>query len=384
MTISAATSRLEHAGNGVTLVFNTPKIYDEDHIAAYLVEDADITNVDSLALTTDYTISNIGSANGTLTALVAPPSGYTLVIVRVVPIEQQYDYVENDNFPAASHERALDLLTQQIQQIDDRLDRSVRLSDSDTSGLSLELSDPTALYSIRVNSGATSLEFYDQGSVPLAVPADDSVTLAKMAEIAQYQMYIRTTSGTGNPEIFQATAAGVALLDDANSAAQRATLGVDAALILSLLPAGSVIGSSYASTATYTTIATGIPFDDTIPQKTEGTEIITVSITPSSTSSKVRVRFSAPVLYANNGNTTCAMFKDSVQNAIAVASVQSSHGEMHVAFLEFQHSPATTSAITYSVRIAASSGTIYVNGDATGRKYGGAAVATLVAEEIKV
>lgn len=55
---------------------------------------------------------------------------------------------------------------------------------------------------------------------------DDSVTLAKMQEIATDRLIGRSTAGTGNPEQITCTAAGRALLDDADAAAQRTTLGL--------------------------------------------------------------------------------------------------------------------------------------------------------------
>lgn len=55
---------------------------------------------------------------------------------------------------------------------------------------------------------------------------DNAVTLAKMAQVSTDTLFGRATAGTGNVETIPCTAAGRALLDDANAAAQRATLGV--------------------------------------------------------------------------------------------------------------------------------------------------------------
>lgn len=57
---------------------------------------------------------------------------------------------------------------------------------------------------------------------------DKAVALAKMADLAQDKFIIRTTASTGVPETATCTAAGRALLDDANAAAQLTTLGVSA------------------------------------------------------------------------------------------------------------------------------------------------------------
>lgn len=52
------------------------------------------------------------------------------------------------------------------------------------------------------------------------------VTLAKMANIATNRLIGRATAGTGVPEAITCTAAGRAILDDADAEAQRATLGL--------------------------------------------------------------------------------------------------------------------------------------------------------------
>lgn len=56
--------------------------------------------------------------------------------------------------------------------------------------------------------------------------ADAAVTLAKLQNVATDTLLGRSTAGTGVPELITCTAAGRALLDDANAAAQRTTLGL--------------------------------------------------------------------------------------------------------------------------------------------------------------
>jgi hypothetical protein len=61
--------------------------------------------------------------------------------------------------------------------------------------------------------------------------ASGEVTLAMMANMATAKLIGRATAESGVPELIDLTAAGRALLDDANAAAQIATLGLDAALV---------------------------------------------------------------------------------------------------------------------------------------------------------
>jgi len=84
----------------------------------------------------------------------------------------------------------------------------------------------------------------DAGAVTIAAAA---VTLAKMANLAQDLIIGRATASTGVPETISCTAAGRALLDDANAAAQIATLGLDADIATLVLPANTTITAAGAA-----------------------------------------------------------------------------------------------------------------------------------------
>jgi hypothetical protein len=66
------------------------------------------------------------------------------------------------------------------------------------------------------------------GTISTAQFADNSVTLAKLQNIATDTVLGRSTAGTGVPEQLVCTAAGRALIDDASAAAQVTTLGFKA------------------------------------------------------------------------------------------------------------------------------------------------------------
>ena len=92
---------------------------------------------------------------------------------------------------------------------------------------------------------------------------------------------------------------------------------VAGALPSTVIGAGAVL---QVATFQFGSVATGtgtIPLDDTIPQITEGTEFMTLAITPTSATSKLVI-----IVYLqldkNNSNTlTVALFQDSTANAIA-------------------------------------------------------------------
>ncbi len=155
--------------------------------------------------------------------------------------------------------------------------------------------------------------------------------------------------------------------------------GTDLVYGLPLVPAYSV--GTYASNAS---LSTTIPYDDTIPQISEGTEIISISITPIKSTSVIRVTFQAHGGVVTAGPIMAALFKDGAASAVqvGVGATDAVNKDSPIVF-EYSFSPGSTSAITLAVRVGASSGNAYLNGIATGtRRLGGATAATLIAQEI--
>jgi len=156
-------------------------------------------------------------------------------------------------------------------------------------------------------------------------------------------------------------------------------------LVSANMPAGSVVNSK---TATYTAnsdLTTAVPADDTIPQNTEGTSIISTTFTCASTTNKLRVRFTAFGTTTPTGlPMTAALFQDSTANALcAAASYPAAVDSISPLCFEHEFTPGTTSSITLAVRVGPSSGTMRLNGTTGARRYGGVAAARLVIEEIK-
>jgi hypothetical protein len=78
-------------------------------------------------------VTNAGNASGGNVVFgSAPASGVTVVIRRNMALTQSTDYVANDPFPAATHEDALDRLTFISQQMQEEVDRTIKLSRTNT------------------------------------------------------------------------------------------------------------------------------------------------------------------------------------------------------------------------------------------------------------
>jgi hypothetical protein len=105
-----------------------------------------------------------------------------------------------------------------------------------------------------------------------------------------------------------------------------ASLGSDGKVPSSQLPtasAGKVLNVWYAKTTTAGSTTNTIPLDNTIPQNTEGAEIFSVSVTPSSASSKLIVTFSFWGSNSNTATPAAALFLDSDADAVASTLTQS-------------------------------------------------------------
>jgi hypothetical protein len=146
---------------------------------------------------------------------------------------------------------------------------------------------------------------------------------------------------------------------------------------------GAVVQSVQATYTTSADLTTQLPVDNTIPQSGEGTQIISKSITPTSASNKVRLRFVGNVAISTAGYVGVAVFNGG-SNAIVSSAVYSGGGTQPTAVaIEYIDSPASASAVTYTVRVGPDAAvTVRLNGAAGTRLLGGNQAASLVLEEI--
>jgi len=134
MTISSTTVKNSYSGNGTLDTFNyTFKVFADADIQV-IIRDASATETVK-TLTTHYTVTGAGSSSGgtiIFTAGNIPSATETVVIRRASPQTQAIDYIANDPFPAESHEEGLDRSMMAIQQLQEEIDRSIKLSRTNT------------------------------------------------------------------------------------------------------------------------------------------------------------------------------------------------------------------------------------------------------------
>lgn len=154
--------------------------------------------------------------------------------------------------------------------------------------------------------------------------------------------------------------------------------------------AGSVVQVVNTQSGAVATGTTVMPYDDTIPQNTEGDEYMTLAITPTSATNKLKI----DVVF-NGGNSSSAsmmsvaLFQDSTAGALAAVGDQYLTGSK-ASVISFTHymTSGTTSATTFKVRAGsdqAGTTTFNGNGQSAGtRTFGGVAVSSITITEIKV
>lgn len=236
MTLSTTTNRISYAGNGVTTAFSFP-YYFLANADLVVIKRVDATGVETTqVITTNYTVAGAGvQAGGTVTMLVAPASGETLVIYRDPAKTQDLDLVENDPLPAEELEERLDKAMMVAQRLSDRLDRAIVLKATDTAA-TLELplkadrasmflafdadGDPTA--SASASSGFPVSAFMET----LLDDADGSEALTTLGVSTYAKTLLDDTSAGAAQTTLGISTFIKTLLDDADAGTAQTTLGI--------------------------------------------------------------------------------------------------------------------------------------------------------------
>ena len=162
----------------------------------------------------------------------------------------------------------------------------------------------------------------------------------------------------------------------ASSSVTRAKIGYAGAV----LQVVNVQSGSLASTTTT------IPLDNTIPQNTEGAELFTVSITPTSATTKLLITANVELSSSAGGWLIIAIFQDSTANAIAATTsyMASATGGVTIP-LTYYMTSGTTSSTTFKLRYGQNSaGTTTVNASGANQIFGGVCISSMTVTEIAV
>ena len=131
MTVSSTNTKQSYSGDGSTTVFTYNfKINSQAELT--VISRSSLGTETVKTLNSDYTIIDNGASGGSVTFSTAPGSTETIVLIRDTALTQTTDYIANDPFPAETHESALDKLTLQMQEVQEEVDRSLKLSRTNT------------------------------------------------------------------------------------------------------------------------------------------------------------------------------------------------------------------------------------------------------------
>ncbi|MDZ5813924.1 hypothetical protein U4I65_02590 [Stenotrophomonas maltophilia] len=153
MTISADDRRKEYFGNGVARTFTGPRAFQDSHIQVLTGTEPPFEVVPS----SEYVVSGMGGKQTSVTFNTAPADGISILIVRVVPLDQPTDITNQGAFLPEIHEDAFDYRVMQLQQT---ADGNIKLPVEVGGDVSPFLPTPQPLWALRWNGASNKIENY--------------------------------------------------------------------------------------------------------------------------------------------------------------------------------------------------------------------------------
>lgn len=129
---------------------------------------------------------------------------------------------------------------------------------------------------------------------------------------------------------------------------------------------------------------TQIPVDNTIPQNTEGVEMMTLAITPTNANNKLLIKAVLNIESSAIAHIIMAMFQDATANALAVTwGTIIGANYCLTMVLEYYMTAGTTNATTFKIRVGpGGAATVYLNSQGGTVKFGGVACSSITITEI--
>jgi hypothetical protein len=169
----------------------------------------------------------------------------------------------------------------------------------------------------------------------------------------------------GNTSGSEAVPTAVSILDEDTMSSNSATSLATQQSIKAYVDAHGIVQRTRVASGTNLTVlgSSVIPLDDTTPQSDEGTQVLTTSFTPKSTSNRIEVSFNGLIAQTDPAiGIVLALFEGTTCKG-AKWFAQPTNGT-NISHITFQFTPSSTDAATYSLRIgndAARSNPLYVN-----------------------
>lgn len=211
MSLTSTVTRVQYSGNSSTTVFPiTFAFWDADDLL--VINTVTATGVETeWTRGNQFTVTGGAGSTGSLTATTAPVTGTTLSIISDLPNTQPTSLPVGGQFPSATVEQQLDQIVRQVQQTNKLIDRALVQPDGDAADI--------ARLPAKAARASQYLGFDSNGDpVGLAAPASTTAVSAFMATV----------------------------LDDADAATARATLGAAALALAQSFTAAQTLKSTTA------------------------------------------------------------------------------------------------------------------------------------------
>ena len=150
-----------------------------------------------------------------------------------------------------------------------------------------------------------------------------------------------------------------------------------------LLATGKLLQNVFFATGTFAQGTGAIPFDNSIPQITEGTEFLNTDFTPKKNNSKLIIEVILQIAAIGNRRVVASLFKNTDSNALASGWTMTQQNQFpnSISFSTEIDSQDTNLA-NFSVRMGSEIGdAVYLNGDSSS-KLGGTLISSISIKEI--
>jgi hypothetical protein len=200
-----------YTGNGLLDEYDYDfRITNKSQLIVYETDDDGVQTV--LTVDTDYTVAGVGvDEGGTITRVAGNlPAGYKWYIRSNYSAQQETAFASQGGFYPRTHEAAFDKLTMLMQQVEDQIQRSLRLASGYSGSASPVLSAPVAGAYLRWSNDGSNLINDDAISVVATITGAIS-TVAGIADevedVAAVAANVTTVAGIDGEVV---TVAGIA------------------------------------------------------------------------------------------------------------------------------------------------------------------------------
>ena len=360
MTISSTTVKNSYSGDSSTTTFTyTFKIFADSDIQVIIRSSTGTETTKTI--TTHYTVTGAGNSGGgsvIFTGGNIPVTGETVLLRRNIPQTQAIDYIANDPFPAESHEEGLDRSTMAIQQLQEEVTRSIKLSRTNT----MTSTEFTVAAADRANK---VLAFDSTGEISVTqelgiykgnwATATSYVPRDLVKDTSTNNIFIVDTAHTSSgsqPLTTNANSAFYELIVDAATASTSATAAAAsaAAAAASASAASSSASSASSSASTATTQATNASTSASTASTQAG--LATTAATNAATSeTNAGTSASAASTSASNASSSASSASSSASTATTqagIATTQAGNASTSATAAAGSASTATTQATNAS------------------------------------